>query len=270
MYYQSQQAIKAIILLMFSGFIFRLHHTGEIIMFINPQYTAFSQIASILFLFLFFIQVPRIFISKEQAEDHDYCTILGCNHEMIGVRTIPLKNVVIYFIIILPIVTGFLLPYKDLGAAEAVKRGICYTTNSTHTDHSGKVGTSNNVFHEMIGSPVLMLNNDNFSVFVNNILTYPEVFEGKPIELEGFIYMDETYSHEYPLLARFLVTHCVADAHVTGLLLSTDDKNRRNVDEWVRVNGEIKLMENAENTIPIVLVKQWKKIERPKATYIYP
>ncbi|MDQ0256341.1 putative membrane protein [Evansella vedderi] len=266
MYFHTQEAIKAIILLLFSGFIFMLHHTGEIIKFINPQYTAFSQIASVIFLFLFFIQVPRIFISKEQAEDHDYCTILGCNHEVGSARKVPLKSVLIYSIVLFPLVTGFLLPYKDLGAAEAVKRGICYTPNEQHLHHSEELVTSNKVFHEMMESPVLILNNLNFSVYVNNILTYPEFFDGKPLVLEGFILVGD----DHPFLARFLVTHCVADAHVTGLLLSSDDNNLRNANDWVKVYGLVDTIENNGQVLPIIQVKEWKQIDQPKIPYVYP
>ncbi|MDG5785893.1 TIGR03943 family protein [Evansella sp. AB-P1] len=269
MYLQTQQAVKAIVLLLFSGFIFMLHHTGEITKFINPQYTAFSQIASVIFLLLFFIQVPRIFISREQAEDHDYCTILGCNHEMGDKRKVSLKTGVVYSIILLPLVTGLLFPYKELGAAEAVKRGICYTPIQKHSSHSEVLETSNKTLDEMVRSPVLILDNFNFLDYVNNIITYPELFNEKPIELEGFILMDDTLSH-HPLLGRFLVTHCVADAHVTGLLLSNDDENLRNINGWVKVNGQIKRLETNGIEIPIIQVKEWKQIDQPEAPYIYP
>ncbi|MCD8509873.1 MAG: TIGR03943 family protein [Bacillus sp. (in: Bacteria)] len=237
MYFHSQQAVKAIILLLFSGYIFMLHHTGEISRFINPQYTAFSQVASIIFLFLFFIQVPRICISKEQAEDHDYCTILGCSHDKEKIRQLPFKSIVIYAIIVLPLVTGFILPSKELGVAEAVKRGVCYAPNQTHY-HSEDIINSNEALTEMLESPVIVLEHSNFAKYVNHILTYPELFYDKPIELDGFI-LDELNLNDHVLLGRFLVTHCVADAHVTGLLLSTDDDHLRKVNGWVKVWGII-------------------------------
>ncbi|UTR10134.1 TIGR03943 family protein [Evansella sp. LMS18] len=272
MYFHTQQAIKAIILLLFCGFIFMLHHSGEIIKFINPQYEIFSQIASVIFLFLFFIQVQRIFISRELAEDHDYCTILGCNHEDGDPGRVSIKNILIYSVVILPLVTGLFLPYKELGAAEAVKRGICYTPNHEHVNHSEEMVTSDETLIEMTESPVLVLENFNFSAYVSNILAYPEMFHGKPIQMEGFIISDGAYSQDYPLLARFLVTHCVADAHVAGLLLSSKDEGPGGADGWVKVDGEINILRNNTNDdiLPIILVHGWQRIEEPAQPYIYP
>ncbi|MBB5172602.1 TIGR03943 family putative permease subunit [Texcoconibacillus texcoconensis] len=270
MYFHAQEAIKAIILLMFSGFIFMLHHTGEIIKFINLEYTGFSQVASVIFLILFFIQVPRIFISREQAEDHNYCMILGCNHEMDKARKVPLKSVVVYAIIILPLVTGMFLPYKDLGAAEAVKRGICYTPNEQDLSHSDELVKPNKDLQEMLESPDLILDHVNFSTYVSNILTYPEFLKGKSIELEGFILAADSNSHDHPILGRLLVTHCVADAHVIGLLLSSDDNRLGNVNDWVKVNGEINIMEDDGQSLPVIEVKEWKETNQPEAPYIYP
>ncbi|ADU29112.1 TIGR03943 family putative permease subunit [Evansella cellulosilytica] len=269
MYFHHQEAIKALVLLLFSGFIFMLHHTGEIIKFINPQYTALSQIASIIFLFLFFIQVPRMFITKEQAKDHDYCTILGCNHEIVG-RQLSIKKIAILFIIILPLLTGFFLPYKDLGAEEAVKRGICYTPTSTHNDNSVTISSSNKTLQQMLNSQELILDERNFATYVDTIRSYPKQFHGKSISLEGFILVDEKVSHDHPLIGRFLVTHCVADAHVTGLLLESDQGTLRDVRDWVTVRGEISSVEKNGQILPIILVEDWTKIMQPEAPYIYP
>ncbi|UCZ54210.1 TIGR03943 family protein [Bacillus shivajii] len=269
MIFYSQQAIKAFILLMFSGFIFMLHHTGEIDRFINPQYTSLSQVASIIFLFLFFIQVPRIFLTKEQAEDHDYCSILGCNHETDDVKHIKGKSIITYSIIFLPLFTGFLLPYKELGAAEAVKRGICYSHNEGETFHleeRSEIELSH-VIKEMKQSRVLTVDKKNFVSYVNSILTYPDLFYGKEIELEGFISVDKSASEDHLLIARFLVTHCVADAHVMGLLLSVEDERLQNENDWIRMKG---VLDINEQSTPIVEVREWEKVEQPKNPYIYP
>ncbi|TYS59543.1 TIGR03943 family protein [Sutcliffiella horikoshii] len=275
MYFHFQQAIKAVVLLLFSGLLFMLHHTGDIYQFINPQYKELSQIASIIFLILFFIQVPRIFISRELAQDHVYCSILGCNHEIGNPRKLPFKNIVIYFIVILPLVLGFLLPHKGLGAAEAKKRGVIYAaSHETEHDHGSHLDESatlfTNTINEMLKSSVLVLDHSNYSSYINNIITYPEVFNGKSIELEGFILLDVLNTVDSPVLARFIVTHCVADAHVKGLLLDSDDDNLRNVDDWVKLKGKITLTEHNGQTLPMVHVYEWVPIVKPIVPYIYP
>ncbi|WP_416148313.1 TIGR03943 family putative permease subunit [Salipaludibacillus sp. HK11] len=265
-----QQALKAMILLLFCGFLLMLHHTGEINSFINPKYSSFSQVASVLFLLLFFIQASRIFLTKEQAEDHQYCSIVGCSHELDDDKT--RKNMIGYVIVCLPLVTGFFLPYSELGAAEALNRGICYSTSETHTGHSHDIPevSLNDMVHAMIEEPVLIIDNANFATRIQSIQAAPTHFIGKPIKLEGFTFVDESVADGSPILARFIVTHCVADAHVTGLILSSDDEELLEEDIWVRVQGVLDVKHENGQILPIIDVKQWEKTDEQKQPYVYP
>ncbi|MGJ9383837.1 TIGR03943 family putative permease subunit [Salipaludibacillus sp. CF4.18] len=270
MIFHPQQVLKALILALFSGFIIRLHHTGEINSFINPQYAAFSQVASIIFLVLFFIQVTRIFLTEEQAVDHQYCNILGCSHDIEDTK--PLKNRIGYVMICLPLVTGFFLPYSELGAAEAMNRAICYSSSETHTGHSHEtLGTkSDDILKEMIDQPILSLDHSNFSDYTNAIQTSPELFVGKRINMEGFIFSDKAVANGHPMLARFIVTHCVADAHVTGVVLSSSDKSLEKEKGWISVRGIIDVHQLEGQLVPFIHVQQWNSIDEPTEPYVYP
>ena len=124
MRFHFQQAVRALILLVFSTLLFKLHFTGEITKFINPKYEALSQIASIVFLILFFIQITRIWTVEEHShqycdhEDHD-CS----HHHDHGDSPFNMKKLISYLIIAVPLITGFLLPPKVLDASIADKKG---------------------------------------------------------------------------------------------------------------------------------------------------
>ena len=131
MRFHFQQAIRALILLVFSTLLFKLHFTGEITKFINPKYEALSQIASILFLILFFIQMTRIWTVEEHShpycdhEDHD-CS----HHHDHGDSPFHIKKLISYLIIAVPLITGFLLPPKVLDASIADKKGAMLILSS--------------------------------------------------------------------------------------------------------------------------------------------
>jgi putative membrane protein len=121
-----QQALRALILLAFTGLIFKMHITGEITKFINPKYVGLSQTASVIFLVLFFIQITRIWSDKHK--DHNDChhnhegTECGHDHDH-GDTPFSLRKLFSYAIIVFPLLTGFLLPPKVLDASIAEKKG---------------------------------------------------------------------------------------------------------------------------------------------------
>ncbi|MBU8905340.1 TIGR03943 family putative permease subunit [Desertibacillus haloalkaliphilus] len=265
-----RQLIKAFVLLLFAVFIFILHESGEIGRFINPDYLYFSQIASVLFLFLFFIQVPRIFTTTEH--DHSQCGPWGCTHDDDNGGSFSLQTFISYGIIILPLVTGFLLPYKDFGAAEAQKRGVSYSTYHDHGDlEDHELFPQEKDILEIINEPALYFDNTNFADYLTSITTYPEGFIGKSIELDGFILEDDFHvNSKRTVITRFLVTHCVADAHAAGIVIEDGSSLGIKENSWIRVKGKLDVQKEGEWLIPVIKVDSWKEIDLPLDPYIYP
>ncbi|MCS0671241.1 TIGR03943 family putative permease subunit [Cytobacillus firmus] len=127
-----QQALRALILLAFCGLIFQLHYTGDITKYINPKFVRLSQSASILFLFLFFIQITRIWTSHKEEVVHEHHHGKDCchhddhscshNHDH-GDTPFTGKKLLSYSIILFPLLTGFFLPARTLDASIAEKKG---------------------------------------------------------------------------------------------------------------------------------------------------
>ncbi|RXJ04022.1 TIGR03943 family protein [Anaerobacillus alkaliphilus] len=275
------QALRALILLLFSAFIFMLHHTGEIVRFINPEYVLFSQIASVLFLFLFFIQVPRIWRDRSiEVVDHSNCGPWGCNHEDGYSQSLSIKTLLSYAIIIIPLLTGFLLPGKELDATIAMKRGVYLpgtmqeeldpsSCEDTHF-HSQLSHTSTSDEQELLHSTAIILDSTRFTSHLNIITKNPTLFKGKTVQLEGFALRDETLGENYWVIARFLVTHCVADASVIGILVHLDHTDLEE-NAWIRVQGKLDVIShNHHGSVPIISDAKWQLIRKPKDPYVYP
>jgi putative membrane protein len=121
-----QQAVRALILLAFTGLIFKMHFTGDITKFINPKYVGLSQTASVIFLVLFFIQITRVWTDKPRGHqhcDHDHEGPECSHHHDHGDTPFTMRKLVSYSIIVFPLLTGFLLPPKVLDASIAEKKG---------------------------------------------------------------------------------------------------------------------------------------------------
>ncbi|ERN53895.1 TIGR03943 family protein [Alkalihalophilus marmarensis] len=277
-YIHVRQLVKAVILLLFVVLIFILHHSGEITRFINPSYVYLSQVASVIFLLLFTIQVPRIFISSEH--DHSECGPFGCSHEEEG-DGLSLRTLIAYGFISLPLLTGFLLPFKDFGATEALNRGVIYTQHEHHHEHSHEdphdayscevaLHELDETVQELVHQSVLEFQPYNYASYIQAVTSFPEDFVGKPIIIEGFILENATAAETHTVLARFLVTHCVADAHAAGIVIEEGWELGLTENMWVRVTGKLDVKTSESRLIPIIHVKRWQEISPPIDPYVYP
>ncbi|MBT2692810.1 TIGR03943 family protein [Bacillus sp. ISL-55] len=149
MQFHAQQAARSLILLGFSALIYMLHFTGKIYLFINPKYLLLSQAAAFLFLILFFIQITRVWTIKTE-HDHDSCSHVGecCSHDDHdhfhdhGTTPFSAKKLVSYLIIVLPLLSGFMLPAKVLDSEIADKKGAMLSIAGSSKSGQGNQSTS--------------------------------------------------------------------------------------------------------------------------------
>ncbi|MRH43589.1 TIGR03943 family protein [Aquibacillus halophilus] len=97
-----------------------------------------------------------------------------------------------------------------------------------------------------------------------------EKYEGKEIVLNGFVYKEEGLKDNQFVLARFIITHCVADAGVTGFLSELDEAVDLQEDTWLEAKGTIAIQEYNGVDLPMIKITEWKKIEELEQPYIYP
>ncbi|CAM4030372.1 TIGR03943 family putative permease subunit [Mesobacillus thioparans] len=149
MQFHAQQAARAMILLGFSIMIYSMHFTDKIYLFINPKYSLLSQAAAFLFLILFFIQITRVWTVKS-SDDHASCSHGDqcCSHDDHehhhdhGTTPFTAKKLISYSIIVLPLLTGFMLPAKVLDSAVADKKGAMLSIAGSSKSGQGSPGTN--------------------------------------------------------------------------------------------------------------------------------
>lgn len=307
MKFSFQQWLRAVILLGFAGFIFKLHYTGAIGKYINLKYVAFSQIASILLVFLFFIQIRRIWISKDSQHQHDHrCDHVGCDHDHGFASGWTWKAWVSYSILLLPLLTGFLLPAKTLDASIASKKGILlpqssnmeakstreeltplteeqismYANDSTgNTQDTGEQNDTSVVYFddlyaekikELRNQEKIEMTDEKFVSQYDTISLYPEEFKGKPIEMKGFVYKEDGMKTNQLVVSRFIITHCVADAGVLGFLAEVDKASQLEKDTWIQVQGVLDITTYGDTKLPMIRVTSWKTVNAPVDPYVYP
>lgn len=308
MQFHVQQAFRALLLLGFSAMLYMMHFSGEIHLLINPKYLILSQAAAFIFLIMFFIQITRVWTFQE-AEDQNACAHADecCSHDH-GTTAFSLKKLLSYSIIILPLITGFILPAKVLDSSIADKKGIMLSIAgsskggtetkkessagqppagsesqsgvdpSTPTETATVTGFENEKSEEeyqkwmdqLNNSSIIDFNDSIFSTYYEEISSNIAKYQGRKISLQGFVYKEEGFAKNQLVVSRFLVTHCVADASIIGFLSEFAEAEKIEKDTWIRIEGEIQQGTYMGNPVPLLKVSKWEEIKEPDAPYLYP
>lgn len=314
MQFHAQQAVRALILLGFSAMLYMMHFTGDIHLFINPKYILLSQAAAFLFLLLFFIQITRIWTIRSSGNEdtcgHDDC----CSHDHLhdhGTTPFTLKKLLSYSIIILPLLTGFMLPAKVLDSSIADKKGAMLSIagssksggekkasptaseEETVKDDPGQAsdqdtatpeGTEtatgyeneqteeeyNRMMKELEEGSTIVFNDSIYSSYYEEISSNIEKFQGRKVNLYGFVYKEEGFTENQLVVSRFLVTHCIADASIIGFLSEFPDAAKIEKDTWIKIEGIIQSGAYMGNPLPVIKVSKWEETKEPDTPYLYP
>ncbi|MEK5522967.1 TIGR03943 family protein [Heyndrickxia sporothermodurans] len=280
--------LKGVILSGFTLLLFKMLLSGNITYLIAPKMYPYLYFTTVV---LFLLGVLQIFkcTSDKPSFDCECCE----EHR-------PPKNTLcslfLYSLFILPIVTGFLFADHILGSSLAKNRQIQYNTNSTLS--TSNTATANNVDYN---SGQVTENNQNTttaqpqemsqqdynilqdtlekkkSFSVNDKLYMPTMnivqdnldsFIGKEIETTGFVYREKEFTNKQIVIARYVITCCIADASVYGLM-AKGDVTKLEEDTWVRVKGRLNKQEYHSMTIPVLDIQSIEKINQPKQPYVY-
>lgn len=293
--------IKAVMLGLFVLFFLQLHSTGDILKYVNPKYDYISKIAAGIFALLFLIQLFRIFQKKHR---HHYCSS-GCRHDHNHDNgDFSLARVISYSIIALPIVTGFTMEPVTLNASIAANKGSFFTQisqeNKTqndntlllenaqslaekenidiYTDELVPLENNNYVSNEeyetklqlLRGKNMIEMNEDMFGAYYGEINDHPAGFIGREIKIRGFVFKDEGFNPNQLVISRFMITHCIADASILGLLTEFEEANKVKEDAWLEIEGVLDVTTYGGAQLPVIKATGWKEIEEPTEPYVYP
>ncbi|RSK26179.1 TIGR03943 family protein [Bacillus sp. HMF5848] len=324
MKFNMQQAFRALILLSFSAFLFKINFTSEITMFVNPKYVGLSQTASVLFLFLFFIQITRVWTEKKERQscNHNHIHDDHCSHDH-GDKPFTFKKFISYGIIVFPLITGFVLPAKIMDASIAEKKGgMAILANNKESASSSDIAKNNSkeptiesdntedysinetdetgiseeenldidnapdpnltnqpeiskdelneLIRKLEKSTTIDMNDYVYSTYYEEISKDLAKYEGREIELKGFVYKEEGIPNNQLVIARFLITHCVADASIIGFLSEFAEAESIQTDTWLEAKGVLEITTYNGIELPLVKITAWKVIDQPKEPYLYP
>ncbi|MGP7815575.1 TIGR03943 family putative permease subunit [Niallia sp. 01092] len=245
--WQFSNELQGIILISFSLLIFKLYVKNTLTLLIAPKmipFLLFSMAA--LFLLGFF----RLLNSNLQGADCD-CDVCDQNTSII-------KLLAPYLLFVSPLF--FFFTIQDFSINKELLSTAGYISDT-------KQGTEQDL-ENIIVNKKLVVNDENFFMVMDLLNNKLDSLVGTEIEINGFIYREENFSANEAVIARQLMTHCVADTSIYGYLLSGDVQSLK-TGSWYKVSAIIKKEEKDGGTMPVLQIKGVKQIEKPIEQYLY-
>lgn len=162
-------------------------------------------------------------------------------------------------IILLPLILGWLVPPKPLGASAFSNREINVgslqsVAPPSNNERMGLISGEKNILDWLVD--------------IQNSAS-PDELQGQEAHVIGFVYRDERFSDSQILVGRFVVSCCVADASPVGLIVQGEETAAFEDDQWIEINGHFETgMFDGEET-PILVIDTIEAIEPPAQPYLY-
>jgi putative membrane protein len=261
--------LKITILVGFSLFFYMIIHTGKVELYVHPRIVPYIKFGMAAMLFIAIFMIKDIFkINRKKV------------------------NVANYAMFIIPLVMAFSIQAKAMDSTDLAGKNINISEQSTNTQQDNTTGggastassigsnsSLSNAYQNQIspqpkvlqmqGDTVVVTEND-FVPWLNEISSNLDKYDGKKIQITGFVYKHQSYKENEFVVGRFMMTCCTADLQLAGLMCNYTKASNYKNDTWVKISGKIKKVDYKGQKINIIVVDAIEKADKPQNQYVYP
>lgn len=254
-----QPFLKTVLLVALGVFLLSRIANGTLYYYINERFAYFTVIG-VVGLVLLGLSYRW---EQPQPHDHDDHDHAGHDHDHhTHSHALSWSGVLI---VALPVILGLWITPKPLGSAALANRDITLSMNESALP----VGLRKREKAPLDKSIMDWWHDYRSSSVAGQALI------GQPVRVSGFVFHDPQFGTTHFMVTRFVVSCCVADANVLGLLVDPTAVTAMNSadlvdDQWVEVQGVF-----VENTVdgwhmPVVIAETITPIDVPNQPYLYP
>jgi putative membrane protein len=253
---RTYRRLQALLALGIGFYLFNLISSGKLYLYINVRFAWLTVLGMVILLALGANMLDVLRRSRPQNADDDPGHLHHSDHdhaEHAKPSPWPL------LLLLLPLLIGFLIPARPLGAEAASSRGVTVSGALVSGD---------------LSPMLLQTGPDQRTVLdwirIFNTQTDLNQYEGETANVIGFVYRDPRLPADRFIASRFTVTCCVADAFALGMQVEWPDNAGLGVDEWVQVKGPIRIIEQDGRMIPLIVAESVRQVEVPAQPYLFP
>lgn len=259
---------KILLLFGFASFYLVCILTGTIKQYIHPRIIPFIVFASLIMVSIAILFIGELFRKSDRKDD--FFSL---------------------FIFLIPLIITFVFPAKTYITNIGTMRDIEISTgqnNHKEIEENSQYVEQQEINTEIVEDDysqnqnsslekatlmqegVIIMDGNNFYHCLDEIYSNINEYEGTPIEVEGFVFKDDTFGKNQFVPARLLMVCCAADTVPIGLLCEYDNTESLNENVWIKVEGTI-MQDNFDGeVVPIIKATHIETAERPPIEYVYP
>lgn len=270
----------------FALYIIHLVKSGKLMYYIAPRMETIVKLSAVaLALIAIYLVFAALWALQGTAPS------CGCHH-MPGKS--PVKNTVAYSLLAAPLILGWFVPDAVMGSKVVDMKGIVLSKAPTSPAVSAPPGEtvkppstagdpqpvfiSDDPFaaqyskfaERLFAQDPIVIKEDTYLEAISAIDLFMEQFQGKAIEISGFVYRQEDMSDTQFVVARLAMECCSADATPYGFLVEWPEAKTLPEDTWVKVYAAISSSMFGGMEIVTLRASRVESIEAPETPYVYP
>lgn len=285
-----EAVLKLIILLGFALFFYVIIKTGKVLLYVNPRIVPYVKFGIVVLLVMSLFSIPDIFKPKRKLKFKPYLFFLI---PLLMAFSIPAKSMDSTSMALGDVKitqqqnsTNINITPDNIesGSADGSADGSAIDNNSidnntpTTTDNSQSSAplSSTQVYPDQVTTELKMqgdtvvVNDDNFVQWNEEIFTNMSKYEGVKIQIVGFVFKSKDFKENEFVPARLMMSCCTADLQPIGFLCRYNKAPELKPDTWLKVSGTIKTVDyNGEKT-PIIIADKVEDAVKPINEYVYP
>ncbi len=244
---RTYRAFQAMILAGLGFFLLNRYWAGQLIVYIHQRYVWLVLPAALVLLaiaYTLFNQRPPI------RSDED---------SFLAVTQAPPGSNWRLLMMLIPLVLGVMIPIAPLGAEAAgsrqVNRTLSFSSDPYLTEKVLALDPGTRSIMEWLWA---------FDAAVDK-----RELNDQPVSLEGFVLIREDLPEDQFLVARFVISCCVADATAVGIAVQPPDQESNPTDGWVRITGQMQVITQETKETLLIQATVIQSIEMPEQPYLY-
>lgn len=266
----------------FALFFWRIIQDGSILLYVNPRIVPYVKFGCLV------MGVTALFFIKDVFKPK---------------RKI---NIAPYLVFLIPLLFAFLLPAKSLDSSAMAFGDIELASGNINTVNSSSAvsensegvqgsadaygadaygpdsyeidayasdpasGADGSITSEAASNAPIIVSNDDFVYWLQEINYNMEKYEGREIEITGFVFKSKEFSNNEFVPARLMMSCCTADLQPVGLLCRYDGAAALVQDNWLKVTGVIREAEYNGQKTPAIIASKVEEAKKPDNEYVYP
>ncbi len=263
-----QTAVKGLLLFGLALFLYSRLMNGTILFYINQNFVPYTMLAIVGLLIMAISYRPsERKAANEPAhaephghdDGHSHATDTGTHeHSHDHSHALTVSGLLL---LLLPMVLGVLVPPQPLGASAMANREVSMSLQTSSL-------------------PAAVQAAANKGASERNVLDWLQTFAGaqdpardfagQPVKVVGFVFRDKRFGAEQFMVARYVVSCCVADANMAGMVVRWPKAAALPADQWVEVHGVLEPGKLGSEQLPVLAAQSVTNVEVPSQPYLYP